>query len=66
MRGAECAELGRVRDQAREERERRGRRAGLLGAGPRVGKGSRPGWVVFGIGLGCHLGSWAGWVLGFF
>jgi len=34
--------------------------------GPRVGKRSRPGWVVFGIGLGCHLGSWAGWVLGFF
>ena len=33
--------------------------------GPRVGKRSRPGWVVFGIGLGCHLGSWAGWVLGF-
>jgi hypothetical protein len=27
-----------------------------VGAGPLVGKRSRPGWVVFGIGLGCHLG----------
>ena len=34
--------------------------------GPRVGKRSRPGWVVFEIGLGCHLGFGLVWGLGFF
>ena len=46
-------------------RERKGGRAGLLVLGWEKGE-----WAMglFGLcaGLGCHLGSWAGWVLGFF
>jgi hypothetical protein len=45
-----CARVGRLGHGGVLGRTREGE------DGPRVGKRSRPGWVVFGIGLGCHLG----------
>ena len=60
-------ELGLVVERARPSAGPCGRekRAGPRGERERAGLGWCGFWVVMGLGLSCHLGSWAGWVLGF-
>ena len=60
-------ELGLAVERARPSAGPCGRekRAGLRGERERAGLGWCGFWVVMGLGLSCHLGSWAGWVLGF-